>query len=49
MGRNKGTTMVILKSYNEVEPFLEEVQSCSDAHKKEFGFLPNGRVVDVVC
>lgn len=34
--------MNIYKSYNEVESYLKEVQACADAHKKEFGFLPQG-------
>jgi GNAT superfamily N-acetyltransferase len=38
--------MVILKFYDEVEPFLKEVQACADAHKKEFGFLPKGAYQD---
>lgn len=32
--------MKVLKIYNDVEPYLEEVQTCADAHRKEFGFLP---------
>ena len=38
--------MNILKSYDEVERYLAEVQTCADAHKKEFGFLPQSAYQD---
>ena len=37
-----GMNISILKSFNDIEPYLHTVQSHADNHKNEFGFLPQG-------
>ncbi len=38
--------MQIIKTFESVEPYLDQVRELADAHKKEFGFLPQSAYRD---